>query len=229
MPVRIVSWMAVLLCLIGLTACMDEGVYAPVTDISAIEHIPNNGAYRVRSGDTLYSIAWRYGLDYRYVAQRNNIAKPYLIEPGQLIYLRGQSKRKLQPSVTYQEPEPQVSVSRWNWPARGPVIGTFSEMNKGVNIGGAEGDPVFAAAPGKIVYSGNGLRAYGNLIIIKHNSVYLSAYAHNQAALVKEGDWVKSGQKIAEMGNTGTRRTMLHFEIRRGGKPLNPLGYLAQR
>ena len=113
------------------------------------------------------------------------------------------------------------------WPARGPIIGTFDEAkNKGLNIGGAAGDAVNASADGRVVYSGNGLRGYGNLIIIKHDATFLTAYAHNRALMVKEGDAVTKGQKIAEMGNSDSDRVMLHFEVRRQGKPVDPLKYL---
>ena len=113
------------------------------------------------------------------------------------------------------------------WPARGPILGTFDEAkNKGLNIGGASGDPVNAAADGRVVYSGNGLRGYGNLVIIKHDATFLTAYAHNSALMVKEGDAVTKGQKIAEMGNSDSDRVMLHFEVRRQGKPVDPLKYL---
>ncbi len=113
------------------------------------------------------------------------------------------------------------------WPARGPILGTFDDAkNKGLNIGGAAGDPVIASADGRVVYSGNGLRGYGNLIIIKHDATFLTAYAHNRALMVKEGDTVTKGQKIAEMGNSDSDRVMLHFEVRRQGKPVDPLKYL---
>jgi lipoprotein NlpD len=113
------------------------------------------------------------------------------------------------------------------WPARGPILGTFDEAkNKGVNIGGAAGDSVNASADGRVVYSGNGLRGYGNLIIIKHDATFLTAYAHNRSLMVKEGDAVTKGQKIAEMGNSDSDRVMLHFEVRRQGKPVDPLKYL---
>jgi lipoprotein NlpD len=113
------------------------------------------------------------------------------------------------------------------WPARGPILGTFDDAkNKGLNIGGAAGDPVNASADGRVVYSGNGLRGYGNLIIIKHDATFLTAYAHNRALMVKEGDAVTKGQKIAEMGNSDSDRVMLHFEVRRQGKPVDPLKYL---
>jgi lipoprotein NlpD len=116
----------------------------------------------------------------------------------------------------------------WVWPAKGKVIGTFSETAnlKGIDIAGAAGQPVFASAAGSVVYAGTGLRGYGKLIIIKHNKTYLSAYAHNRDILVKEGQSVTKGQKIAEMGNTDTTDVKLHFEIRRLGKPMDPARYL---
>jgi lipoprotein NlpD len=120
-----------------------------------------------------------------------------------------------------------ASTIAFAWPVRGPVLGTFDDAtNKGVNIGGAAGDPVKASADGRVVYAGNGLRGYGNLIIIKHDATYLTAYAHNRALMVKEGDAVTKGQKIAEMGNSDSDRVMLHFEVRRQGKPVDPLKYL---
>jgi lipoprotein NlpD len=113
------------------------------------------------------------------------------------------------------------------WPVRGPLLNTFDDSkNKGLNIGGSLGEPVKASADGRVVYAGNGLRGYGNLIIIKHDATYLTAYAHNSALMVKEGDAVTKGQKIAEMGNSDSDRVMLHFEVRRQGKPVDPLKYL---
>lgn len=118
----------------------------------------------------------------------------------------------------------------WAWPAAGPVIAPFDEAKtKGLSIAGKAGDPVYAAADGKVVYAGSGLRGYGNLVIIKHNANYLTAYAHNQALLVKEDQIVKRGQKIAEMGSTDTDRTQLHFEIRKQGKPVDPAKLLPPR
>ena len=116
----------------------------------------------------------------------------------------------------------------WMWPAKGKLIGAFSETAnlKGIDIAGTAGEPVVASAPGKVVYAGTGLRGYGKLIIIKHNGIYLSAYAHNREILVKEGQQVARGQKIAEMGNTDADQVKLHFEIRRLGKPMDPVRYL---
>jgi lipoprotein NlpD len=116
------------------------------------------------------------------------------------------------------------------WPSSGGVLAGFDEArNKGVDIGGKAGDPVLAAADGRVVYAGAGLRGYGNLVILKHNNTYLTAYAHNQALLVKEDQNVKRGQKIAEMGSSDADRVKLHFEIRRQGKPVDPVRYLPSR
>lgn len=121
-------------------------------------------------------------------------------------------------------------ASVWRWPVLGRVIATFDEAtNKGVDIAGKPGDPVSAAAGGKVVYSGSGLRGYGKLVIIKHDADYLSAYAHNQQLLVKEGESVNQGQKIAELGSTDSDRPKLHFEIRKQGRPVDPLKYLPVR
>lgn len=228
---------SVLLCLsmiFLLSACTENQVYAPVITVSgAIDAIPKSGVHRVSSGETLYSIAWRYGKDYRYLAKLNRISAPYAIFAGQRIYLEGRSSSmkiaESSPRSFPVEKESMGSVNVWRWPAQGALIGTFSESNKGINIAGKLGSPIFASAPGKVVYSGSGLRGYGNLIIIKHNSLFLSAYAHNDVVYVKEGDSVTSGQTIARMGNTGTKRIMLHFEIRKGGQPVNPLSYLETR
>lgn len=118
----------------------------------------------------------------------------------------------------------------WIWPAGGKLVATYSDGgSKGIDIAGKAGDPVVAAGDGKVVYSGTGLRGYGKLVIVKHNNTYLSAYAHNQTILVKEGQSVSKGQKIAEMGNTDADQVKLHFEVRRQGKPVDPLKYLPQR
>ncbi len=142
--------------------------------------------------------------------------------------------------VTAPEAAPPVSstvsnsspVSTWRWPTDGKIIDNFSSSeggNKGVDIAGSRGQPIFATADGRVVYAGNALRGYGNLIIIKHNDDYLSAYAHNDTMLVREQQEVKAGQKIATMGSTGTSSVRLHFEIRYKGKSVNPLRYLPQR
>ena len=127
---------------------------------------------------------------------------------------------------------PSSPALRWLWPTQGRVVRTFTSPrhgSKGVDIAGNFGQPVQAAAAGKVVYSGNGLKGYGNLVIIKHNDRYLSAYAHNTALLVKEGQYVRAGEPIARMGRTSRNDTLLHFEIRRDGKPVDPLEFLPER
>jgi lipoprotein NlpD len=119
---------------------------------------------------------------------------------------------------------------QWAWPAAGPVAANFDEArNKGLAITGKAGDPVYAAADGRVVYAGSGLRGYGNLVIVKHNATYLTAYAHNQTLLVKEDQVVRKGQKIAEMGASDAERVQLHFEVRRQGKPVDPAKLLPPR
>ncbi|EMC4192957.1 murein hydrolase activator NlpD, partial [Cronobacter sakazakii] len=141
------------------------------------------------------------------------------------------------PVVSTQEPTVSSTtnsapVATWRWPTEGNVIENFSAAeggNKGIDIAGSKGQAIIATADGRVVYAGNALRGYGNLIIIKHNDDYLSAYAHNDTMLVREQQEVKAGQKIATMGSSGTSSTRLHFEIRYKGKSVNPLRYLPQR
>jgi lipoprotein NlpD len=141
------------------------------------------------------------------------------------------------PAVTTPSPAPGASAARdpddevnWAWPAAGAVIGGFDEAkSKGLSISGKAGDPVLAAADGRVVYAGSGLRGYGNLVIVKHNATYLTAYAHNQSLLVKEDQVVRRGQKIAEMGSSDAERVQLHFEIRRLGRPIDPARLLPTR
>lgn len=148
-------------------------------------------------------------------------------------------KEKLDPQADKKAPEqPEVKPEqlsktdvadgiRLSWPSKGEVIEKFDELkNKGIDIAGKLGDPVLAAADGKVVYAGNSLRGYGNLVIVKHDNTYLTAYAHNKSLLVKEGDMVKKSQKIAEMGNSDAERVKLHFELRKNGKPVDPSSYL---
>uniref|UniRef100_UPI0040480AD7 peptidoglycan DD-metalloendopeptidase family protein n=1 Tax=Pseudomonas sp. TMP25 TaxID=3136561 RepID=UPI0040480AD7 len=225
-----------------------------------------NGQYQVQRGDTLYSIAFRFGWDWKALAARNRIAPPYLIRVGQIIRFDGQPASRppsvatapvvvtppSRPSVPIQSrpiqtqpsasvktapsitalPPTQRSASGWLWPSNGAVIGRFSSngsLNKGIDIAGDLGQPVLAASDGSVVYAGSGLRGYGELVIIKHSDTYVSAYGHNRRLLVQEGQKVKAGQKIAEMGSTGTDRVKLHFEVRRQGKPVDPLQYLPKR
>lgn len=134
------------------------------------------------------------------------------------------------PASAAADPKDTNEEPAWAWPANGPTIGNFEEgRRKGLAIGGKAGDPVYAAGDGRVVYAGSGLRGYGNLVIIKHNGDYLTAYAHNQSLLVKEDQLVRKGQKIAEMGATDADRVQLHFEIRKQGKPIDPARQLPSR
>ncbi|MCA8966942.1 MAG: peptidoglycan DD-metalloendopeptidase family protein [Planctomycetes bacterium] len=131
------------------------------------------------------------------------------------------------PRTARADVDDDAAVTRWGWPARGPVLAAFgSSGGNGIEIGGTRGDPILASAPGTVVYSGSGLIGYGKLIIIKHNKSFLSAYAHNDNILVDEGERVDIGQQIAQMGSSGAERVKLHFEIRRDGKPVDPKRYL---
>ena len=155
-------------------------------------------------------------------------------EPGSALAVKPESKPEAKPK-TEQKPDSKTEHTdgeddalEWSMPAQGKLIGEFSESanRKGIDIAGKRGQPIIASAPGKVVYSGSGLRGYGKLIIIKHNKTYLSAYAHNDQILVKEGQAIARGQKIAEMGNTDADQVKLHFEVRRFGKPVDPAKFL---
>lgn len=208
----------------------------------------NSQLYRVRPGETLYAIAWRYKLDYRELAGWNSISAPYTIHPGQELILSdpaslpgsrlpAQTSKTTSPgaakhrSKTGTVPKAQPALpppSKWIWPTSGKVVRTFQgqqSIAQGIDIAGVLGQDVLASAEGRVVYSGSGLAGFGQLIIIKHNDTYISAYGHNRNLLVKEGDEVKAGQKIAEMGKL-QGAPGLHFEIRRQGKPVDPLKYL---
>lgn len=211
--------------------------------------------HSVHKGDTLYSIAWAHGLDFRDVARWNAIAPPYRIYPGQRLSLTPPSgaaavarrptaeRSPARPAPSSRPPPgpappakgtPSAPAPRragpleWRWPAKGLLEARFGGDggSKGIDIAGRPGTPIVAASPGKVVYSGGGLRGYGKLIIIKHNNTHLSAYAHNEQLLVQEGEWVDGGQRIAVMGRSGTTRVKLHFQIRRNGQPVDPLLYL---
>lgn len=236
--------------------------------------------YQVKPGDTLFSIAWRYSLDFESLAKTNQL-KNYRIYPGQQLSLIPSNeepvfssesllaainteifhKKNKNPSLTNvkskadrsgkhqvaQKKSPKSrssrvsyraknnksltksSIKHWIWPVNGKIINHFSDrsnQNKGLDIAGKSGSPVRATAKGRVVYSGSGLRGYGHLVIIKHNDNYLSAYAHNKKIHVEENEFVKAGQRIADLGKSGADREKLHFEIRYKGKPVDPLNYL---
>lgn len=208
---------------------------APVVGLIT-QPIPASGVHVVNRGETLYEIAWQYGKDFRDLAALNHIESPYTIYPGQKLILKGKvvlpkkvvfNKVKKPVAVMPNVPKPIVSEQGWEWPVKGKVIKSFAlkgvKMNKGIDIAGQQGTPIKAASGGKVVYSGSALRGYGQLIILKHNDVYLSAYAHNHQLLVKEGDSVQKGQVIAKMGRTDTDEVKLHFEIRKNGNPIDPM------
>ncbi|OYY18687.1 MAG: peptidase M23 [Polynucleobacter sp. 39-46-10] len=205
------------------------------------------GYYRVKRGDTLARIALDNGQSPRDLVQWNNLSNPNLIEVGDLILVKPPANSKMTvksiPKTAGDLPKtdaPKVEAPKsesakeivaepgikLSWPAKGKVTEDFSEKTKGIDIAGKLGEPVTAASDGKVVYAGNSLRGYGNLVIIKHDNTYLTAYAHNRTLSVKEGDAVKKGQKIAEMGDTDTNSVKLHFELRVNGKPVNPTPYL---
>ena len=329
-----------ILLVLTLVGCGSSG-RAPVEDRRGNSAVK---VYQVQRGDTLYSIAFRYGLDYRKVAEVNSIADPYIIYPGQHLYLwqvassplivspppqspppveSGNpglpaaytpsavivtavpgiaappvSQVAMPPSPVYQggspgpgpavpsggstlpstatttgnitgstagvkpvaapatattappvvaaapvpaprpaaaprparAPTPGARVTSWRWPSSGSVTRRYSSsVHKGIDIGGNRGDPVYAVADGTVVYAGTGIVGFGELIILKHNDIYISAYGHNSRLLVREGDVVGVGQSIAEKGSSGTDTVKLHFEIRKEGKPIDPLKLLPKR
>ncbi|MDC9528918.1 peptidoglycan DD-metalloendopeptidase family protein [Pseudoalteromonas sp. Angola-7] len=257
-----------------LTGCSSRHIPAPVSSLNTNVNdfqkgININGnKYTVQKGDTLYSIAFSAGQDFRSLAKNNSIPSPYVIYPGQVISLVATSshavasnspvKQKITSTKTKQKTNKKLkknldqpkqreyvrkqaneivsnakpsssSKVKWFWPAKGKVTKRFSNKEngyKGLQITNRTGASVLAAAQGTVVYAGNALRGYGNLIILKHNDDYLSAYAHNSKLLVREKQKVKAGQKIAEMGKSESSVTALRFEIRYRGQAVNPAKYL---
>jgi lipoprotein NlpD len=287
---------------IGLLAACGVAPRAVVVDRAPQDRSPSRQTsaaesgrtHVVQRGDTLYSIAFRHGLEYRQVAAWNGIASPYTIYPGQRLRLSAPGGRTAQRPATLptrpaaqqggvvagtaatngaspatpatgsapstgatagtRTPAPVTSTPttapapvastprptpptptgapRWQWPTSGQVVGRFvagDPTRQGLSIAGSAGQAVNAAADGVVVYSGSGLIGYGELVIVKHNEEFLSAYGHNRKRLVGEGEQVRAGQQIAEMGRSGAARDMLHFEIRRNGRPVNPGGFLPAR
>ena len=229
--------------LIMLVACVSN-------NNSNVYYDYDHGYHTVLVGETLYSIAWRQGIDYKQLATWNNIRAPYTIYPGQRLrltrpavtsktYAKKSAAKSTKTTTATRKSKQTKSTAKkvasapvkheWGWPTKGKVISAYSTKtggNKGIDIEGKVGQAIFAASSGKVVYSGNGLLGYGNLIIVKHSDQFLSAYAHNKKLLVKEGGSVTRGQKIAELGSSGTQSSKLHFEIRHNGKPVDPLKYL---
>lgn len=223
-----------------ITACLILGACS-----SALRWEPQT--HVVQSGETVYSIAFQYGIDQRELIAWNGLGAGGLIFAGQRLRLAPpdeySSQRSSAPTAPRQSsgelprsarpPDRNVAAPvQWRWPTDGKVIAGFGATAKtqsGVQIAGRSGQPVIAAASGEVVYAGNGLPGYGNLLIIKHSSGFLSAYGHNRKLLVGEGDRVQAGQLIARMGEGPGQRPLLHFEIRRSGQPTDPLRYLPKR
>jgi lipoprotein NlpD len=181
--------------------------------------------YVVRPGDTLYGIAWRHGIDPVRLASINRLSNPDLISVGQRLALRTSVTSPARP-VARAVAMPAEPAPRWQWPTRGPIVSAYGgagALDGGIGIGGAQGQIISAAAAGRVVYAGSGLIGYGQLVIIKHNETYLSAYGHNRRLFVVQGDEVSQGQRIAEMGLGPDRSARLHFEIRRNGVPMDPM------
>jgi lipoprotein NlpD len=210
---------------------------------------PSGNVHVVRPGETLYAIAFRYGLEHRELARINNLGDGSLIYPGQEIRLGGAARgaqaapaaqggsAARSPGAAPPASPPAAGPARplaggWQWPTAGAVVSRYGQSpqtQSGIQIGGLKGQPVMAAADGEVVYSGRGLIGYGALLIIKHDATWLSAYGHNDSLLVEEGARVRAGQRIATMGEGPGRRPLLHFEIRRNGDPVDPLIQLPAR
>ena len=250
---RAVSAVGLACVLLLLVGCAGD-TYAPVSDRTArATGDTANGVYRVARGDTLYSIAFRHDVDHRTLARWNDIREPFTIYPGQELRLSPPASTSRTASSPPPAPREPATASRspsappappprpsapastgssstngWVWPAPGDVLKRFSadaDGKQGINIGGDEGAEIRAAAGGRVVYSGSGLVGYGNLVIIKHNDQYLTAYGYNRELLVDEGDMVDQGETIARMGRNGGQ-PMLHFELRRDGRAVDPVPLL---
>jgi lipoprotein NlpD len=226
-------------------------VQSEAKSLPGAENAGKPGYYTVQKGDTLTRIALDNGQAWRDLARWNNLSKPDVIEVGQVLRVAppgaavesggvvvrpvtSSAATPATPAASAAKPSAPASAVAEDiglaWPANGQVVAGFDEAkNKGIDIAGKAGDPVLAAADGQVVYAGAGLRGYGNLIIVKHDNTYLTAYAHNQKLLVKEDQKVRRGDKIAEMGSTDADRVKLHFEVRRQGKPVDPARFLASR
>lgn len=236
-----------LICLfliLSLVGCSTRNDLAPVTELKWQPFSKHQKFHTVRRGETLYAIAFRYDTDYRKLATINHLRSPYSLRVGQVLSLKGIAPRihrfnsasrgnlrkpyKPKQKIIYSPSYNVRSTSGWLWPVTGRVVTTFipSQGKKGINIACNKGDKVRASAGGIVAYAGSGLPGYGNLIIIKHNNEYLTAYANNVRNLVTEGQRVNAGQVIAEAGLIDRTYWGVHFEIRRAGVPVNPLNYL---
>lgn len=254
---RTFSLLAIAAVVVALAACSSTVTREPGARGTARVSTPKPGAsVVVRRGDNLYRLAVNNGISPLDLAMWNRIPPPYTIYPGQQLRLYPGSgaarpaiatvprarpgatpsrRPPIAPTVTPPQPAsppPASSAVAWRWPADGQIVGRYvagQPTQQGIDIGGSAGQAVRAAGDGVVVYSGAGLVGYGELIIVKHDEQWLSAYGHNRTRLVNEGARVNAGQQIAEMGRTGAARDMLHFEIRYNGKPVDPLSYLPRK
>ena len=237
---------------------VDAPAYAPI-DSKPLPNLLNAqnagkpGYYSVKPGDTVMQIGRNTNQNWRDIVKWNNLESANQIEVGQVLRvvpLDSNGSATKPPVVAAPTPTPAPAAGTvtpaplppaasataaeddipWMWPSSGVLISGYDEVkSKGLKIGGKLGDPVYASADGRVVYAGSGLRGYGNLVILKHNETYLTAYAHNQTLLVKEDQAVRKGQRIADMGSSDADKVMLHFEVRRNGKPVDPAKYLPGR
>ena len=239
---------------LGTAPAGSGGAGAVMPPPPGAENAGKPGYYTVQPGDTIRRIAAANNRDWRDIVRWNNLDNPDKIEVGQVVRVVPPSGAGAGPVAVATQTTPGVAAGPssapsaaasgpaspaysgpdkvdFMWPAKGKVIQSFdpAKSNKGIDISGKAGDPIYAAADGRVIYAGSGLPGYGNLVIISHKETFLTAYAHNQTILVKEDQDVKKGQKIAEMGSTDASQVALHFEIRRSGKPVNPTQYLPNR
>ncbi|MFQ6572534.1 peptidoglycan DD-metalloendopeptidase family protein [Pseudomonas sp. UM16] len=212
--------------MLAISACSS---HSPSSGVAANKVVA--GTYKVKRGDTLYSIASRHGWNFKDLARYNGIGAPYAVNVGQTIRFGG-SKTTTRSTSTASKSKPvattKVTLRGWGWPVKGAVIRRFSaadKLNKGITISATQGQPVYASLGGKVAFAVN-IRGYGNLIILQHGSSHASVYGHNSKLLVKEGQTVSKGQKIAEAGSLDADRVQLYFEIRQNGKPIDPLAVL---
>lgn len=238
--------LAVGMSIIILPGCEDTSPYAPVEESQSIHFSAHQTTYRVRPGDSLYAVAFLFDRDYQQLAAFNHLHKPYTLYSGQIIYLQYPPRRhqysfgassfshptRPPRQLPIQHTSALPAITQWSWPAYGTVISKFfpAYAKKGIEIAGKTGDGIYASAPGIVAYAGNGITGYGNLILIKHSSQFLTAYGFNARNLVQEGQRIQKGQRIADMGKiVGKRIYAVHFEIRKAGKPVDPLNYLQRR
>lgn len=231
--------------IITLISCGAETDLPPVEELKWQPLNHNQARHVVQRGETLYAVAFRYDKDFRQLAAFNHLSYPYALRVGQVLQLRypnqsltsHQSYQVLhspswrKPTMVKPLPQPIVAKTNygfWQWPVKGRIVANFMPHlgKKGIDIAGSRGDMVRAASSGTVAYAGNGLSGYGNLIIIKHEGQLLTAYGNNATNKVKEGQSVKAGQVIAEIGLIDRRFWGVHFEIRKAGQPVNPLSYL---